>query len=418
MNPTAADPRSRGALVAVLRNAGALFDGDRVHCGWHLDLTGVGKIEQGRDGVWRFGCPVCGAAGTAAELEERHRRENSRDPFALAVAAASGKARCLGASSQPATRPTTPIRPPAPARLDAQTGPTTLPTSDLADEVRSIASGRIVNLPMPWPLLEELGQMFTPGGKIVLAAPGGASKSLWVLQLLAHWGDVGIRAACLELERDRTFHLRRVLAQRTGVADVTKCGWVKTHADVVHRMIRKHSEHLNAMGLAIHVAPRTFTTLDAADWIADRAGEGCRATVIDPITCLHRPADYWVSDDKFLGACDKIATESGLSLLCVTHPRKGSGSCPDLDSLAGGAAWARFADSVIWLEAHDLREATVRACCGSDTVMHNRTLHLLKTRSGEGTGLRLAFQFDASKGLILRELGVIASKKRKDRASL
>jgi len=416
MSYTTVDPRSRDALVAVLRSVGALFDSDRTYCPFHLDLTGVGRVEQGRAGGWRFNCPVCGAAGTAAELEERHQRENSRDQFALAVAAASGKACRLGAPPEPATRPAA-ICPPAAPRLDVRTAAATVPTADLADEIRAIASGRIVNLPLPWAIVEELGQLFLPGSKTVLAAPGGASKSLWVLQLLAHWVDVGIRAACLELERDRIFHLRRVLAQRTGVADVTKCGWVKTHADVVHRMIRKHSGHLNAMGLAIHIAPKTFMTLDAIAWLEDRAAEGCRVAAIDPITCLRRPGDIWVSDDQFLGECDRIATEAAMSVLFVSHPKKGGGSYPDLDSLAGGAAWARFADSVIWLEAHDLREAAIRTCCGSDTVMHNRTLHLLKTRSGEGTGLRLAFQFDASKGLILRELGVVASKKRKDRTS-
>ncbi|HSW01329.1 MAG TPA: AAA family ATPase [Sedimentisphaerales bacterium] len=285
----------------------------------------------------------------------------------------------------------------------------------MTDEIRGIVAGRITNLPLPWPLLEELGQMFTPGSKTALVAPGGASKSLWAMLLVAYWIDEGIRVACLELERGRTFHLRRSLSQRTGIADVTKNKWVAAHADEVQRMLHRHADFLNKVGLAIHIAPRSFSTHDAADWLADRAAEGCRAAVIDPVTCLRRLGDIWAADDEFLGACDRIATESGMSLLFVTHPKKGGGSAPNLDSLAGGSAYARFCDSAVWLEAHDPRESVVRTCCGNDSVMHNRTLHLLKTRSGEGTGLKLAFDFSAAKGLVLHELGILATKKRKDR---
>lgn len=291
------------------------------------------------------------------------------------------------------------------------------PASELGDLIEAQIDGRYVNLPWLGSWLTDLGQCLTPGTRTVLVGGTGASKSLAVLQALAQWLDLGVNVAVLELERGRDFHLARVLAQRAGIADLTKPAWVKQNPEKVRALFQEHREYLNRMGEAIHTVPRQFTIVQAAEWVEQRAAEGCKIIVLDPVTALMRGKESWADDEQFLARIEKAARTSGASLICVTHPKKGGTNMPDIDNLAGGAAWARFPDAVIWLESHDTKLSVVKTVCGTDEQMHNRTLHLLKTRSGEGEHLRLAYRFQTGKddsdngALTLRELGIVIKKK-------
>lgn len=294
----------------------------------------------------------------------------------------------------------------------------TEPAAELESLIEAEIDGRIVNHPWPWPLLTTLVQALMPQTRTLLVGGTGASKSLAILQALAVWVSLGIKVAALELERSRDFHLKRVLAQRAGTADLTKSQWVRENADMVRRLFSEYRQHLNRMGEAIHTVPRQFTIEQAAEWVEDRAREGTRIIVIDPVTALSRGRECWADDEKFLARVEKAVRNSGASLICVTHPRKGGNDLPHLDNIAGGAAWARFPDAVVWLESHDAKVSAVRTDCGSDEQMHNRTVHLLKTRSGEGDHLRLAYRFETGKdnndsgALVLKELGIIIRKRK------
>ena len=66
---------------------------------------------------------------------------------------------------------------------------------------------------------------------------------------------------------------------------------------------------------------------------------------------------------------------------------------------------------MLWLEAHDRKPNTIRTCLGRDDIEHNRTLHLLKIRDGEGQGLTVAYEFQRD-NLRLRELGLIIRQRK------
>jgi hypothetical protein len=298
------------------------------------------------------------------------------------------------------------------------TTPPPSPASELQKLIEDEISGRITNIAWPWPIVTDLGQCLTPGTRTLIVGSIGGSKSLATLQAALFWVELDIKIALLELERGRDFHLKRVLAQRAGIADITKPQWVKENSDTVRRLFIEHRDCLNRMGAAIHIAPRQFTTVQAAEWIEQRASEGCRIIIVDPVTALARRGDPWKEDDAFMSRVEKAATQYGASLVFVTHAKKGAGNLPDVDSLAGSTAWARFADAILWLQSHDTKLSTVKTPCGTDEQTHNRTLHLLKTRSGEGTGLRLAYRFEVGRNdsdhgaLTLRELGIIVKSKK------
>jgi hypothetical protein len=292
------------------------------------------------------------------------------------------------------------------------------PAAELESLIEAEIDGRCANLPWPWPLLTGLVQALMPQTRTLFVGGTGASKSLAILQSLTVWMSLGIKVAVLELERSREFHLKRVLAQRAGIAGLTTSQWVQENPDLVRRLFTEHREYINAMGQAIHTVPQQFTIEQASEWVEEQARAGARIICIDPVTALSRGRECWADDEKFLARVEKAVRQSGASLICVSHPRKGGNDQPHLDNIAGGAAWARFPDAVVWLESHDARISLIKTPCGTDEQMHNRTLHLLKSRSGEGDHLRLAYRFETgmnqgdSGALTLKELGIIVRKRK------
>ena len=101
----------------------------------------------------------------------------------------------------------------------------------------------------------------------------------------------------------------------------------------------------------------------------------------------------------------RAATEYDCSIILVTHPIKDY-DCPDMNKLAGSAAFARFAQTILWLEIHDKKVHEVKTACGTIETEHNRTLHILKARNGKGQGMRLAYSLDPQ-SITFREHGVI-----------
>ena len=97
----------------------------------------------------------------------------------------------------------------------------------------------------------------------------------------------------------------------------------------------------------------------------------------------------------------------------VTHPAK-SGNLkliPTLDALAGGTAFQRHVDAVIWLEKIESKEFRITGPCGTDNIECDRRIHLLKVRDGRGEGMRLGYKFVPST-LLLAEQGVIVKEKQ------
>ena len=80
-----------------------------------------------------------------------------------------------------------------------------------------------------------------------------------------------------------------------------------------------------------------------------------------------------------------------------------------MSQIAGGAAYSRHSQAIVWLESHDPKTSKVKTSLGTNDEEHNRTLHILKTRDARGTGLRLALNFE-KESLKAREFGIIMKK--------
>ena len=232
-----------------------------------------------------------------------------------------------------------------------------------------------------------------------------------LLQALAHWYSESIKIACFQLEEGRDFHLTRVLAHKSGLAGITDPDWVRANGEQAREAYADHRAFLDGFGSRIWAAPETEQTLDQLSrWITDRAKTGCRIIAVDPITAAAQTTKPWIQDNSFLQQIKRTAGNFGCSIVLITHPAKVF-SGPDLTQLAGGAAYSRFAQSILWLETHEPKTSMVKAAVGTANCQHNRTLRILKARNAGGTGLGLAFDF-SSESLTLNELGLIVKDRK------
>jgi hypothetical protein len=227
-----------------------------------------------------------------------------------------------------------------------------------------------------------------------------------------YWHEQDLKVSLYEAEEDKVFHLTRVLAQKSGQADITDPAWVKDNAEMVQGVVSQHGRFLDNFGRVLYANAETQPTLvQLASWIEQQAKTGCRIIGIDPVTAAERGGEAWVVDAKFLQAVKRTATDYGCSVILVTHPIKAV-SYPDLSQVAGAAAYQRFSQTILWLESHDEKTSKVKMAVGTTELQHDRTLHILKARNGPGMGFKVAFEFD-SESLTLNEVGLIVKEHKK-----
>ncbi len=276
----------------------------------------------------------------------------------------------------------------------------------VSDRLEAIISGKLEAVPLPWVTTSSLTKALMPGTVTLICGSPGASKSFMVLQALSKWLESGTRACIFELEEDRDFHLMRAIAQRSGQAEFTDPDWIRANPHEARRIYSENEEFLEKMGRCLWACPDIQLTLEQlAEWVQERAERGYRVICIDPVTAAAQNPKPWIEDNFFLQQIKRTATGYGCSVVLVTHPSK-TMSLPDMTSLAGSAAYARFSQTILWLENHRPKSSKVRMACGTDEQQHNRTLHVLKARNSRGHGMSLACEFN-SESLTLYEYGLI-----------
>jgi len=283
--------------------------------------------------------------------------------------------------------------------------------TEVQERFAQIKAGRYCAMDWPWDGVSRLTKALLPGTVTLLVGNPGASKSFMALQAFAYWQEQGLRTSLYEVEEDKVFHLTRILAQKSGQADVTDPQWVKENTEQAERIVADNREFLDSFGRVLYASPDMQPTLaQLAQWIEQQAKTGCRIIGIDPITSAERGGEPWVVDSKFLQTIERTATDYRLSIILITHPVKAV-SFLDLSQVAGSAAYQRFSQTILWLESHEEKSSKVKTAVGTTEMAYNRTLHILKARNGKGMGLKLAFEFDPD-SLTLKELGLIMREKK------
>jgi KaiC/GvpD/RAD55 family RecA-like ATPase len=274
-------------------------------------------------------------------------------------------------------------------------------TADLYRRIEDAAAGRYAAVELPGcPTLHRLAQPLLPGTLTVLAGDPGDGKSFLALQWCLDLHRAGVPVAVYELEEDRAFWLTRAMAMLAGEGELTRADWVKGHAAEARAAYQRHKAELDRFAPRLEVAgDRQVTHAELAAWVKARAAAGCRVIVVDPTTALAAGAQPWIEDLRLVTELKTIARQSGCSIVLVTHPRirrGGKGGPPALDDIAGGAAFPRFAQTVLWVRRHQYgRDCRWSSPLGGDSYGRvNRSIRVSKARNGPGGGVEVAAEFD------------------------
>lgn len=284
--------------------------------------------------------------------------------------------------------------------------------AEVGELVEDTISGERRAIVWPWDKVGRLTKALLPGTVTVLCGDAGTTKSLFLLEAAAYWHRQQIKLALFELEEGREYHAHRALAQAAGNAGLLDDEWVVQHPTEAREACAAHADFLDSFGRCIRAAPDEQVSLpQLAEWVERQAARGCEIIAIDPVTAAEATEQPWVADLAFLMRVKTAVKATGARLILVTHPKKGRKTAVGLDELAGGAAYARLTQTVLWIEVHrPPKQRLVKTSLGDTEYDVNRVLRLTKTRNGKGAGLRLAFDFD-NETLRFRELGVIQREK-------
>lgn len=283
------------------------------------------------------------------------------------------------------------------------------PSDELTALYTDIADGRVYNVPFSSPLLTKMTNALLPGSIGMVCGDPGVGKTFFVLENLRHWHDNGYDAAVFFIEKDRRFHTMRLLAQLEGKGCFVDYAWLKDHRDDVREAMDRHRATIDALGQRIHSNDGRRVTLSGVlDWVRTQARGGRRVIVVDPITAASTGAARWTEDDEFVLGAERIMSDHGSSLLLMTHPKPNSsknGKQTGHDQ-AGGAAFNRFVDSVIWMHRPQKpKKVMVQTRLGLHSMTLKQFWQLHKTRNGKGGGMEIGVTF--GDGLCYAEQGVV-----------
>jgi hypothetical protein len=281
----------------------------------------------------------------------------------------------------------------------------------LQERLELMMSGEWRSIPWPWFHVSTLARALLPGTLTIFPGEAGTAKSFLLLEAMWNWHLQGFKTALYELEEDRTYWLLRALAQLESNSNLTDPDWIKLNPDLTSDSFQTQCGFLDNFGKTIWDAPDKDIPLDAlADWVEARAAEGCEIIGVDPVTAAQVSAKPWLDDQKFILRTKRIMRQYNSRLILVTHPRTTRGKEAALNMMAGGAAYERFSQSVLWLRMHQkTQQSSVQTSDGIVNEKYERSIRICKARNGPGGGCEIAFTLNPQtlrfeeKGLIVDE---------------
>lgn len=279
---------------------------------------------------------------------------------------------------------------------------------DVEALIEQTITGQRKAVEWPWRRFAKMTNALLPGTVTLICGDPGSAKSFFLVEALAFWHSQGYKVAAYELEEDRKYHLVRALAQYANNSNILDCDWIKDNPNESRQTVKQHAQSLDGLGQCIWEAPTQQCTTDQlAQWVEDRAKDGCRIIAIDPITAAEPSDKPWIADGKFMSRAKKVCVDYGVSLVLITHPKKGRQKAIGLDELAGGSAYQRFSQTIVWIEQHKgYVKKLVKTDMGRTEIDTNRSIYLVKTRNGKGQGFDLAYRF-SGESLRFAEQGII-----------
>ena len=296
-----------------------------------------------------------------------------------------------------------------------------------AQELRKLLedtiTGKRRSIDWPFPSLSRLSKSLFPGTITLICGDPSSGKSFLMTDAMIHWHQQGIKVAYYMLEDSQPEYLLRILAQVGAASDLTDDSWVRAHPDIVAVKFGEHENLISELDRRITTCGDKHPTVDdLATWVEQKCSEGCQVIGIDPITYADFSERPWQDDKRFMHRVRWSLKNSGARLIIVTHPRKASAggkSTGGLDDLAGGTAYPRHSQTVLWVHRKDPPEQLKVNGHGwpcAQEVECDRVIKISKARNGKGTGTSIGFVFDKS-SLRFSEQGLIEAEVKKPKTA-
>lgn len=297
------------------------------------------------------------------------------------------------------------------------------PSNNLKVFISQVIDGTLVTIDTVFPMLNRLAKPLQPRTINLLCGCPGSGKSLLALQLLLAWLLRKIHFSCYMLEESLEHHLHRAIALLEDNTNILDMSWIRNNPDTINNLYAKYADTLDALSNCLTTIPQKQETYEGLTlWAEQKLKAGSKLLIIDPVTAIAQQDKPWIYDAQFLQSLRRLLVDYNATALITIHPRKGL-TKPTLDDLAGGSAWQRFTETILWIEAHGIPETmTIKSPGGIQDIKINRTIHILKARNAPGAGLRIGYKFGkgsllfAEQGLILKKINV--AKKEKDSGRL
>ena len=289
-------------------------------------------------------------------------------------------------------------------------------SADLDELFDDIFAGRRKTLSTPWPWIGAQTNMLKAGTVSVLCGNPGSSKSYFMFELFLHLHDMGHKTAIYALEENRQYYLHRLLAMLANDTRLLSENWIDENREYAVGAKKQFAPLLGSFGAGIvDNVDDSVTLKHLTEWVHQKAIDGCEAIAIDPVTVALTTGKIAEDDRLFITSVKRIARDYHTRVLLVTHPKTGAGVNKNevgMHSMAGGAAYSRFPQTVIWLdkpeESVDVNVYGMQDLRMPSLASADRIMKMFKTRNGVGAGKKIAMGWNREgSALRLTELGLV-----------
>lgn len=242
--------------------------------------------------------------------------------------------------------------------------------------IENLKSGALKSLNVGWDRLIE--SKFLQGGTVtMLCASPGVGKTWFVHDLCLRAKSQGVKVANIQLEEDKNYHIARLIKSSLNI-NITD----------VDRVTQSELDKLDLYKNAIeHIAESIVIPKDnektlpkIADLVQYYAIMGFGLIVIDSISVAEKSNKPWQDDQKLMNTIKDVLVRYKTRVVLVTHPNAPVKTLPTLDLLAGGKAYQRLCQTVLWL---DKNEKPANLIGEFEPCEGNRILIVMKARNAE-----------------------------------
>ncbi len=264
-------------------------------------------------------------------------------------------------------------------------------------------------------------KILMPGTYNIIAGTPGSSKTFLAQDFLLNCLGKNINCRLLPLESDHEFLALRFAAMLSKSFDplLTPDDCVDAEERAIAAVDSVENE-LNFIEPAVCINPLipdksgNVANVDVdymINWMKFQFEKGVQVLIIDNMTMISfDPNNVYESQGEFIRKITGLVDQYKGIVILICHTTKRIEGKASLGDIAGTSLIGKLASTVLLLESHPEKYSQIhRADNSTVDASHNRTIHILKARNGQGDGMQIAFDFGRN-GANFEEIGFIKPK--------